>query len=150
MKKLTVLLAASALALAACSTPAWNETDKYNELCSTSPSLDPQLSALESVEAPEGGHIQMSQFTGESVNIRVCTPATGDELREYAEKLAIEVNKLPIAGQVERMGVHSWPDDEAPEARISDKNFQMNLHDGGEAFENGAYRGAWEAVADEQ
>ncbi|MGV3071522.1 hypothetical protein ACEE90_03635 [Corynebacterium phoceense] len=166
MKRLIPLMLVFPLALAACgggtsttetsesaSAGAWNETDAYKEYCTPDPSIAPEVqAAVDAVEIPEGGHVQNARYRDSTdqpgmveVSFDVCAPLAGDELRKVAEELAIQVRGADFGSQVSTMGVHALPEDTTPESILRDTDFQSHVHDGGAAFENGAYRAAWEA-----
>lgn len=132
----------------------WQSSEDYQSVCLSSPDIDPEVqAAVSSVEIPDNGHVQFTNVNKDNDNpgmitvfFALCSPATGDDLREIAEDLAIEVRNSEIGASVSEMGVNaSYANPRASENILRDSNFQMHLHDGGISRENGAFRGAWEA-----
>lgn len=132
----------------------WMETTDYQEFCTGEVDIDPELQqAVDAVEIPDLGHVQFTNVKSDidnpdmiTVFFSMCSPAQGDDLRAIAEDLAIQVRASEIGETVSEMGVNaSGGNPEGTENILRDSNFQLHLHDGGAARENGAYRAAWEA-----
>lgn len=131
----------------------WQESQDYEEYCTGEPSIDPELQPIvDAVTIPDDGHVWMTNFASDSsnpemntVSFALCSPAEGDELREIAETLAIEVRQADFGGTISEMGVNaSAANPEGTENILRDDSFQSHTHVGGESFENGSYRAAWE------
>ncbi|HJD77690.1 MAG TPA: hypothetical protein K8V93_01595 [Corynebacterium pollutisoli] len=157
MKNLTTLTlaACAALTLNACGGTApddgadadWTATDRYTEMCTGAPDVAAELAdAVAPVTVPAGGHVQQVTIRdgGAAVAVRVCAPIAGDELRRVAEDLAIGMKQSALGETIQTVSVHAWPDDEAPEARLRQDNFQDYLHNGKGA--EGAVFASWKAA----
>lgn len=163
MRKLLIATTAiAAMALTACgdaestdagSSDAWNTGEKYETYCAGDVNIAPELAdVVAGIEIPEGGHIQNARFNTNTddpsmhdIGFDICAPLAGDNLRHVAEEIAIAVRASEHGPTIAQMGVKALPDDTTAETILRDEDFQLHLHDGGEAFDNGAYRAAWEA-----
>lgn len=133
--------------------PTWQRTESYKDYCTGEPSIDAELqSIVDAVEIPNDGHVIIANFSKDSstpemntVFFALCSNAQGDELREIAETLAIEVKAGEYGDSISEMGVNaSYANTSDEETIVRDSNFRARTHDGGESFKNGSYRAAWE------
>lgn len=125
------------------------ETTTPSALCDQSQvTIAPELSTIvDTATIPDGGHIQTARYRettdgdGVEVSFDICTPATGDELADIAETIAIEVKAADFGPTVTTMGVKSLPDDTAPGSILRDTDFRAHTHDGKAAA--GATHAQW-------
>lgn len=133
--------------------PTWQRTEAYKDYCTGEPSIDAELQPIvDAVEIPNDGHVIIANFSKDSSNLEMntvffglCSNARGDELREIAESLAIEVKAGEYGDSISEMGVNaSYANTSDEETIVRDSDFQSRTHDVGQSFENGSYRAAWE------
>lgn len=134
-------------------TPTWQRQQSYKDYCTDEPKIMEEMAPIvDSVEIPDGGHVWMANLNTDSDNpemntvfFALCSNADGDELREIAETIAIEVKASEYGDNVSKMGVNaSYANTSDTETIVRDDDFQSRTHDGGESFENGSYRAAWD------
>lgn len=136
-------------------TPTWQRTQDYKDYCTGEPDIADELQPIvDAVTIPDGGHVWDANINSDSDNpemstvyFALCSNASGDELREIAETIAIEVKASEHGDTVSEMGVNaSYANTSKTETILRDDSFQSRTHDGGESFENGSYRAAWQAA----